>query len=730
MTQKLSTIRRPIGRLAAAAAGLLLLAGAGGCVWAEDDAVRPSNDKAVRFRASTEPTRAATGHPVESGATLPVGGTFGVYAYGRPSASDPLALHDDFENTPVTHTSTDVYTYSPEQMWPMAPGHKLGFYAYYPYVDQDSPSASDPDITVTASAGSLRMNIHYSVPADASQHVDLMYARSGMREGFDPVPLTFRHALARLNFEARAEGFQSSIDVKITKIEIKGAVSEGDLKLLDDELQPTPWWDLGTQTVDHWTDTNKGLNGNVSLTGTLQDITTPGGDMLVIPQDVSNLEMLVYISLNGEEQAEPFSYSLAGTDEWAMNEIVTYEITVLGNGVYVNSTSESWTTNKSDVVYDGQWWLSVTEDYFNFGVQGGTKTFTAETNYNRSDLGFPVGLQIDELDIEYSDAGGWLTVNISGSSGDFARDLTIETGTTTTLRRAKIFVRAGNLTKVINVKQDVYTLTTDLKSYYSFGQHTITVRSNSLWEIESVDDPDGVLLTPFDMTQSGGENLTTGDPITFEFVRDETKDNAVVTVVLRDPTGMLENTTLRIIYFACGCDGVAFAKAIGTRGYDNSAAYPYSAGKNTYLTYTYAGQCWTVQNSREGSYRRTTYAGKTAGERGYYYGSGYNEPANYPNPNACPAGWRVPTVEDAQSLINAMPSMEAASKVWWTGTAGLTNGAFAGHVYTDGSSYWWDENGVWFTQTNGPVIQGAPGQANVAYTTITWGANSVRCVKD
>jgi hypothetical protein len=169
--------------------------------------------------------------------------------------------------------------------------------------------------------------------------------------------------------------------------------------------------------------------------------------------------------MNGNPFPEPFVFPLATSPDWEMNKIVTYEITLGSDGVAIETGVNDWSkTNNVDIIYDKQWWLSVDKDELEFKLEGDSETFIAETNYSPG-LQFPAGLQITGTEIEYSSGVGvtgvtavnnWITLGLSNSPNSPSQIVTVTASKNekSVERKAKIKVKAGNITKIINVTQE------------------------------------------------------------------------------------------------------------------------------------------------------------------------------------------------------------------------------------------------------------------------------------
>ena len=90
-----------------------------------------------------------------------------------------------------------------------------------------------------------------------------------------------------------------------------------------------------------------------------------------------------------------------------------------------------WTEVEQGTIIDPQYYLRVSRDVLHVGRVGDVVSISVETNYNRSDRGFPKGVRLGEISYYDKDdrplettAGGrdWLVVNMSGTDGDLSRN--------------------------------------------------------------------------------------------------------------------------------------------------------------------------------------------------------------------------------------------------------------------------------------------------------------------
>jgi len=339
------TVMRDAARMCSAVLALFFAIAAAitttSCVKGKEQVCPEDINKKVIFSPMADSrtgTRAASGHPINNGEMIPVNSLFGVYAW--QDVSGTVTNFAALQNMDVKRTGTgsDNYEYDPLAFWPMQVGAQMNFFAYYPWTDQ-TVSTPNPQITPGIDSDQS-LKIEYTVSPNSDEHIDLMYARTGMISGYDPVGMEFNHALARLKFEGNIEHFPSGTDVRITGIKIKNSILKGTLDVKDPVAYPNkPEWDLNPAHKGDITMPSSHLR-DIPLTTSLQRIilsTANGeganGDILPLPQSVEGLELEVTTTRNGETFIS--SFPLYGNDkpDWEMNKITTYEITITPYGI-------------------------------------------------------------------------------------------------------------------------------------------------------------------------------------------------------------------------------------------------------------------------------------------------------------------------------------------------------------------------------------------------------------
>mgnify|MGYP005928683975 FL=1 len=446
----------------AMAAVWLLSAGLSGCIADKYDDIEGADGKLIKFTPAVNNTqdnggtRAATGHPIENGGGIPVNGSFGVYAYSNLGGTVTSYNNELRNNTKVGYDGTD-FTYTPVAKWPSQSGAQLAFYGYYPWRDLSNPPATgEPGISINSSQNTFM--IDYTTPTDPLKQVDLMYAYTYYTGGFAPVKMTFNHALTRVNFKAKVEDYTQP--VKITSIKITNVETHA-LVLVNGGSQnaTATWTGFGNELKDMTLNEDHGLRTDYTkLESSLITMTkpgsatTPGGELLLIPQPVENLEVVVEATLGGANFPEPFVFPLKGTPDWVKNQIVTYEIILSSSGMKLVAKFDNWEDNSVEVIQDGQWWMTVDKDELTFDPLGDTGSIVAETNYNINSQGYSAGLSAS-VPPEYN----WLSIaGASGSDGDLARTFTIKADPVsgTAIRTGEVHITAGNFSKVIKISQN------------------------------------------------------------------------------------------------------------------------------------------------------------------------------------------------------------------------------------------------------------------------------------
>lgn len=141
--------------------------------------------------------------------------SFGVFAYYTDNSdyiegtSTPNFMFDQ-----IVEWESTAWKYSPLKYWPNEATDKLSFFAYAPHT-----SESNVNITLAAGfdkASASAPSITYTLNADQSKHVDLLWADSvenkTKQTTTEKVHFVFKHAMSRIGFKSVAVIDESSND--------------------------------------------------------------------------------------------------------------------------------------------------------------------------------------------------------------------------------------------------------------------------------------------------------------------------------------------------------------------------------------------------------------------------------------------------------------------------------------------------------------------------------------
>lgn len=334
------------------------------CACSSDEVVSENSaanqqPKEISFSPLAKPnTRAAV-----QGTTFPTEYVMEVKAY----QSVPTAA-EYFEQTTFSKGAT-YWGGVPSRYWPLSAA-KLNFFA----VARGSVAAADINIadalasaTVSYKTTGNPSNTAYS---EATQ-TDIMYAfdrgavtQSGNTLTFpDKVDMTFRHALALINFQIKA-GNDASIAIKIKKIELNGARYTGSLTITNTNAatESSDW----SAKVD-WTPNDVVNNVAVPSIGNTSDpvaLTTSyvpantetsyPASLMIIPStqtatttDYGFTTFTIYYQLDGKDYT--YTYAPAGYTGSTPNLTVvqagykyTYQIAMTLHEILINPSVTAW----------------------------------------------------------------------------------------------------------------------------------------------------------------------------------------------------------------------------------------------------------------------------------------------------------------------------------------------------------------------------------------------------
>ena len=249
-----------------------------------DEALQPADD-AIRFddRIGDSAVPWTKGVQTDDGNFA----DFGVFAYYSPQGSyDAAASKPDYMyNVRVTRPAGGDWTYSPTKYWPQG---KVSFFAYAPY---------DTDAAVSVSCGTGAPRVTYAVPDAVADHRDLLLSAPALdrtKEG-GRVPLTFRHALAAVVFEASVDGTLSEgQSIRITGIRLGKFLHKA---TCHHELPDAITQTLATDAADReyaLSEADGTLQGNslVAVYPVYQPVSSATGCAMLWPQQIDDDDLL------------------------------------------------------------------------------------------------------------------------------------------------------------------------------------------------------------------------------------------------------------------------------------------------------------------------------------------------------------------------------------------------------------------------------------------------------
>ena len=342
----------------------------GACAKVETPEFQDQSQKEITFAVAKYLQTKATGKVYENGA-------FGTYAWYTTPGYD---VTDFMVNEEVDFIGGVWKTKNHTFYWPKT--GSIDFISYSPY-DTNSVAALRnpvvyPDSLVytavnvaavdTTTNSPLNIDYMYADKACASKNVDRV--NDGVDSGFTGVPTIFRHALAKVSFNIKAnflEWVDTSItpndttkwEITVTSAKISGLKTTGDLKLTlntDEEGVTIPWnkpdttvngkkyhvWSKvrGLAETQELLDTVNAYPGGMVLADTLQTLDPVAG--FVMPQVLTEgakaqklaLKMHIKTYLpNGfviEEDYEPCIdiKKISSLKAWEMNQNIVYTINI------------------------------------------------------------------------------------------------------------------------------------------------------------------------------------------------------------------------------------------------------------------------------------------------------------------------------------------------------------------------------------------------------------------
>lgn len=274
-------------------------------------------------------------------------GNFGTYSWHN--ATDPFMTNEE-----VGEVGGQWKTVNHTFYWPKT--GSIDFISYSPFAGTNAVAGTVPTVTKNGSSYSISYS-GYEVGQDDIMYADLATCNSNVNEvtdnvnggtdsGYEGVPTLFHHALAKVNFNIRAnfteygsDDDKTTWEIKVISAKIDSIYTTGSCSLswnasAGEWTRPTG--DVWTPTAAI-TSSDIDLGEGMTLTTTAQPLTDLG---FVLPQALEDqyLELTVAIKTtlsNGNVLNEtwnsghlPLAKLVTDLDSWKMNHIINYTINI------------------------------------------------------------------------------------------------------------------------------------------------------------------------------------------------------------------------------------------------------------------------------------------------------------------------------------------------------------------------------------------------------------------
>lgn len=282
--------------------------------------------------------------------------TFGMFAYavttgswdangdltvptmGTSAGADPVEIS---YQAPVWKAKTGSY------YWPNNANTKISFFGYSPFKDATTGTRVAIPATFSKTDGVTFTN-YVNTEADAkvtdlmyaTPVKDLTYASAGTIPG--RVDFTFNHALTQVLFRAKTDAAYTGVTITVKKITLDGITSNGTFKALAADKWSAATTPATLSYVIYDNATGAALSTTLTAEGTLGDA------QVMIPQDLSAQTFTVVYSIAGtgvadETVTKTVQLRNAVTDKWAINQKITYNLTVGLNEITFSPSITDWT---------------------------------------------------------------------------------------------------------------------------------------------------------------------------------------------------------------------------------------------------------------------------------------------------------------------------------------------------------------------------------------------------
>ncbi|MGJ1015237.1 fimbrillin family protein [Bacteroides salyersiae] len=470
------------------------------------------------------------------------GTKFGLFASLTPAS----LVTETYFNASATVNDNLTATISPGQFWPTVQS-SMKFFSWYPFDGGNHPIANFDN--------PAEMVLTYSASTDAAAHKDVMAGVTQTSQWGAGINVHFYHTLTKVSFTFKKKD-PAPEELIIEKIQFQGVGAEGKLTVPSIPTATTEsgkpafvWNNITTGTV------TSDLASTPTAQKTVGTVATQIGDtFFMLPATTfSDAAKMIVITNHGirEFLLKDIAEAVGSKHSWQSGEHINYNMTMSNEEYTITATPLpwEWDENSVNVIFDGQYYLKLSQGKVRLGANGATVNITAETNYDADpNTGYPVGALLNKMGM-----ATWATVTmgtptLSGTVRTY--DITVVipsyTAVATEKRETQFYIDAGNLHHKVLLEQwggiGVWLTSSETLDTNDLGigltqRRVLTFTSgnpgNWTWEVTGVQDPDKILLNWDTMFGSKGGN---GGVIYF-YYNAGTKEDTTATLTVSNTNG-------------------------------------------------------------------------------------------------------------------------------------------------------------------------------------------------
>lgn len=260
----------------------------------------------------------------------------------------------------VRNTADGTFSYAPQKYWPTNPLNQIKFFAYAPYVAQNT---DNPNIKLSPNTTAGYPTIAFRQKLTANNQLDLLVAsvkEQNIQSGSGGTPPTvkfpFAHALTKVIFSA-VYNADRALEVQVISITLKGIKNECNGKFLSDGFKwGTPLDNSSVTYTLKGQDLMENNPINPQKTGDVEQaytqISSIHGTLLLVPQEITENSVELDLEYSFEENGFNLmkqSYKLpAGI--WKSKQSINYRLVIpISNNPPLHGTIEAKVEEWKDV---------------------------------------------------------------------------------------------------------------------------------------------------------------------------------------------------------------------------------------------------------------------------------------------------------------------------------------------------------------------------------------------